>query len=161
MMRYGESTYSQKEGKVRVVLGLMEDDGEVGRLGHMGRGDRVQVGDDGLSVGVDARAIGQSGKSGIGVELEEGGLEVLAVQKVNLLGVNVDTELSAGRGVRIDYLYPMFGRFWEILTQRSRQRQPRRSGRKRRELAVRRDIIRKPDVDHGSVEDRPWSLLVS
>ena len=89
----------------------MEESGEVGRLGHMGRGDRIQVGDNGLSIGVGGRPIGQSRESGIGVELEEGGLEVLAIQEVDLLGLNVDTELSAGRNIRIRRLYPTFGYF--------------------------------------------------
>jgi len=139
IVQYEESTYSQKESKVRVILGLVDESGEVGRLWHMGRGDRVQVGDDGLGIGVGARAGGQSGKSGIGVELEERGLKVGALQEVDLFGLDVDAELSAGRDIRIRYLYPLFGRFWEALTQRSRQRRPRRSGRKRRELAVERN----------------------
>jgi len=79
----------------------MENSREVGWLGHMGRGDRVQVGDDGFGIGVDVRASGQSRESGIGVELEEGGLEVLAIQKVDGFGLNVDAELSAGNNVRI------------------------------------------------------------
>jgi len=76
----------------------------------MGRGDRVQVRDDGLGIGVGGRTIGQSGESGIGVELEEGGLEVLAIQKVDLLGLNVDAELSAER-YQDAPIVPLFGCF--------------------------------------------------
>lgn len=72
----------------------MEKIGEVGGFCHWGSGGRVQVGDDGLGIGVYGRPSGQSRKSGIGIEFEEGGFEVLAVQEVDGLKVNVDTELS-------------------------------------------------------------------
>lgn len=77
----------------------MEDSSELGRLGNRGSGDRVQVGDDGRGVSVNAGADGQSRESGLGVELEEGGLEVLAVQEDDGLELDVDTELSAERGI--------------------------------------------------------------
>ena len=111
----------------------MEESGEVGRLGHWGTGDRVQVGDDGLGIGVDVRASGQSGEGGTGVELEEGGFEVLAVQKVDLFDIDGDFELSAGGDIRIHRFRPRLGK---VLTRRLRRRRPRRSGRKCRELAV-------------------------
>ena len=78
----------------------MDESDEVGGFGHFGRGDRVQVGDDGLGVGVDVGASGQSGESGAGVELEEGGLEVLAVHEDDGLDLNVDRELSAKGDIR-------------------------------------------------------------
>jgi len=89
----------------------VEESGEVGRLRHVFGGDRVQVGDNGLGIGVGGRSIGQSGESGIGVELEEGGLEVLAIQKVDLFGLNVDAELGAEKDIRMRRLYPLFGCF--------------------------------------------------
>ena len=72
----------------------MDEIRERGRPGHWGRGDRVQIGDDGCGVGVNAGASGQSGKCGFRVDLEEAGLEVRAVQEVDGLELNVDTELS-------------------------------------------------------------------
>jgi len=84
----------QQKGKVGVVLGLMEEGGEIGWLWHVGRCDRIQVGDDGCSIGVDVRASGQSREGTFGVELEEGGLEVRAIQEIDLLGLNVDAKLS-------------------------------------------------------------------
>ena len=105
------STYSQKEGKVGIVLVLMEKIGEGSGPGHWGRGSRVQVGDNGLGIGVYGRADGQSGKSGSGVELEEGGLEVRAVQEVDGLELDIDTELST-EGERSEYAgdAPIWGR---------------------------------------------------
>jgi len=55
--------------------------------------------------------MGQSRESGIGVELEEGGLEVLAIQEIDLLGLNIDAELSAERDIRMRRIYPLFGYF--------------------------------------------------
>jgi len=75
----------------------MDKISEGGWLGHWGRSDRVQVGDDGFGVSVDARTNGQSGESGVGVELEERGLEVIAIQEVDGLELNVNTELSTER----------------------------------------------------------------
>jgi len=89
----------------------MDEIGESSWLGHWGRGDRVQIGDDRFGVGVDARTNGQSGESGAGVELEERGLEVLAIQEVDRLELNVNTELSAERYIRIRRVYPQMGRY--------------------------------------------------
>lgn len=72
----------------------MDEIGEGGWLGHWGRGDRVQIGDDGFGVGVDARISGQSGESSLGVDLEEARLEVRAIQEVDGLELDVDIELS-------------------------------------------------------------------
>ena len=72
----------------------MDEIGEGGWLGHWGRGDRVQIGDDGLGVGVDPRISGQSGESSLGVDLEEARLEVRAIQEVDGLELDVDIELS-------------------------------------------------------------------
>ena len=90
------STHSQKESKVRVVLVLVDKVSDVSCLSHGGRGNRVQVGDDGFGVGIDVRASGQSGESGFGVEFEEGWLEVLAVQKVYGLKLDIDAEFRTG-----------------------------------------------------------------
>jgi len=72
----------------------MEEIGEGSWLGHWGRGDRVQVGDDGFGVGIDGRTNGQSGESALGVELEEAGLKVRPVHEVDALGLDVDIEFS-------------------------------------------------------------------
>lgn len=99
MAQIGESTYRQKQGEVGVVLVFMDESSEVGRLGNLGGGNGVQVRDDGLGVGVNARPNSQSRESGVGVELKEGRLEVLAVHEVDLLGLNVDAELGTERYV--------------------------------------------------------------
>ena len=69
------------------------------------------MGDNGSGIGIGGRTIGQSRESGIGVELEEGGLEVLAIQKVDLFGLNIDAELSAERDIRMSRSHPLFGYF--------------------------------------------------
>ena len=75
----------------------MEEIGEGGWLGHWRGSNRVQVGDNGRGVGVDGGSDDQSGESGAGVELEEGDLEVLALEKVEGLDLDIDTELSTVR----------------------------------------------------------------
>ena len=72
----------------------MNEIGKGSWLGYMGRGNRVQVGDNGFSAGVDARASGQSGESALGVDLKEAGLEILAVQETDGLEFNIGFELS-------------------------------------------------------------------
>lgn len=128
--------YGQKQGKVRVVLVLMKEIGEPGWLRHWGGGDRVQIGDDRFGVGVDARANGQSGESGSGVELEEAGLKVPAVQEIDSLDFNVDAELGTEGAISQSEYAGYVSPHEKTLTQRSRQRQPRQSGRKCRELAI-------------------------
>jgi len=86
----------QEEGKVGVVLILMDEVGEGGWLGHWRRGDRVQIGDNGFSVGVDARTGGQSGESALRVDLEEARLKVRAIHEVDGLELDIDIELSNG-----------------------------------------------------------------
>jgi hypothetical protein len=86
--------YGQKEGKVGVVLVLMDEISEGGCLSHWGRGDRVQIRNDGFGVSVGVRASNQSWESGAEVELEEAGLEVPAIQEVNDLELDIDTEFS-------------------------------------------------------------------
>jgi hypothetical protein len=97
----GVSAYGQKEGEVGVVLILMNEGGEVGCLGHRGGGDRVQVGNNRFGIGIDIGASGQGGESAIGVELEEGGLEVLAVDEADGLNFDIDGELLTERYIRI------------------------------------------------------------
>jgi len=72
----------------------MDEIGEGGWFGHWGRGDRIQIGDNGFGVGVDVRTNGQSGESALRVDLEEARLEVRAIQEVNGLELDVDIELS-------------------------------------------------------------------
>ena len=72
----------------------MDEISEAGRLGHRGRGDRVQIGDDGFRVGVDARADSQSGEGSFTVELEEAGLKVRAAHEIDGLELNVGAEFS-------------------------------------------------------------------
>jgi hypothetical protein len=80
----------------------VEEVGELGGLGHWGRGGRVQVGDNGFSVGVNARANGQSGESALRVDLEEGGLEILATHEVDRLELDIGPEFST-EGVTSEY----------------------------------------------------------
>ena len=77
----------------------MEEIGEGGWLGHWGRGDRVQVGDDRFGVRIDGRTSGQSRESGLGVELEEAGLKVCPVHEVDALGLDVDIEFSTEEAI--------------------------------------------------------------
>ena len=140
------STHSQKESKVRVVLVLVDKVSDVSRLSHGGRGNRVQVGDDGFGVGIDVRASGQSGESGFWVEFEEGWLEVLAVQKVYDLKLDIDAELRTGGERR--YQKTFRGQYYLlILTRRLQRQQPRQSGGKCRELAVEQRIS----------DNEPWN----
>ena len=111
----------------------MDEIGEGGRLGYWGRGDRVQIGYDGFCVGVNARTSGQSGESALRVELEEAGLKVRAIHEVDGLELDVDTELSTEEAMSD---VPPISLYRKILTRQLLQQQPRRNGRKCRELAA-------------------------
>ena len=77
----------------------MNEISEGGWLGHWGRGDRVQIGDDGFGVGVDARTNSQSRESALGVELKEAWLKIRAIYEVDGLELDVDTELSTEEAI--------------------------------------------------------------
>lgn len=102
------STHDQKESKVRVVLFLVKGVGEIACL--LTLLVLVQEGDDALCVSAGLGVRGQSGESGVGVEFEEGGIEVLALHEVDLFGFDVNSEFSADRAcIRIFWMcIPLF-----------------------------------------------------